>query len=89
MQSKVAAAAGGSGVQFDGQAFEQSRRKAAFLAANRLLEVGAANDQQLAEITAPLSGEELLNAVEERALANKCGNPTCRKPFDYKSAQVR
>jgi hypothetical protein len=49
----------------------------------RLLEHGAEDVAALQQLVAPLSGEEMLQVAEERALAHRCGNPLCRQAFRY------
>ncbi|GFR44018.1 hypothetical protein Agub_g5173, partial [Astrephomene gubernaculifera] len=60
--------------------FEARRRRAVFTAMLLLLERGARDEGQLGRLVAPMSGEELLQVAEERALAGHCGNPLCTSP---------
>lgn len=44
------------------------------------MEKGAADETQLWSVARVMSGTEYEQAAEERALADKCGNPLCSKP---------
>eukprot|EP00887_Chlorella_sp_A99_P003333 scaffold26.g3333.t1 len=65
------------------------RSKAAFRAMEKLLEHGAASEQQLWAVTRVMSGDELQAAAEERALAGLCGNPLCPHPQQELEQQRR
>ncbi len=51
------------------------------LIACRLLEHGAKDAEELQRLLQPMSGEELMQVAEERALAQLCGNPVCANAF--------
>jgi hypothetical protein len=55
----------------------------------RMLEFGARDAEQLNQLVAPFTSEEMLQVAEERALANKCGNPLCKHPFTYEEPRYR
>ncbi|GLI66109.1 hypothetical protein VaNZ11_009820, partial [Volvox africanus] len=57
--------------------FEARRRRAVFTAMLLLLEHGARDAEHLSHLVAAMSGEELQQVAEERALAGRCGNPLC------------
>ncbi|GAX77371.1 hypothetical protein CEUSTIGMA_g4817.t1 [Chlamydomonas eustigma] len=65
---------------------EVQRRRAALTAVLFLVERDSLTEQELSVWAAPLSGEELMQAAEERALAGRCGNPTCSKPYMWGAA---
>lgn len=67
----------------------EMRSKAAFRAMEKLLEHGAASEQQLWAVTRVMSGDELQAAAEERALAGLCGNPLCPHPQQELEQQRR
>lgn len=52
-----------------GASFDQHRRRAVFTAMLILLEKGASSEDDLCRLLAPMSGEELEQTAEERALA--------------------
>lgn len=63
---------------------ERRRRRIALIAMLKLLDHGAKDIKGLAELTACMSGEELEQVAEERALAGRCGNPLCPNPFTWR-----
>lgn len=58
----------------------QMRAKAVFRAVEKLLEQGAASEEQLWAVARILSSDEFAQVAEERFLAGLCGNPLCSSP---------
>eukprot|EP00775_Hariotina_reticulata_P001960 gene1960-2287_t len=54
-----------------------------------LLQHGACDAQQLQQMVAPMSDQELLQVAEERSLAGKCGNPLCSRPYQQQRPLYR
>ncbi|KAG1676325.1 hypothetical protein FOA52_001120 [Chlamydomonas sp. UWO 241] len=63
------------------EVLEVRRSRAVLAAVMLLIERPSVSEGELSRLAAPMTGSELINAAEERALAGRCGNPTCDKEY--------